>query len=666
MFKFSPKSESIVRTNLNSTLGFFKKKLNANEGQHKKVLQHIKIDGNNDNNLITVINYKMNNNLNGNKNRNTDNNNNSNSNNNQLRERKSMSKPNKLISNFKIINNSSILHKQVSNSNISVIKSDIYQIDTFVQNNKNILRYFQDDLSSILLVKNLRNKIQSVKENLRLPVKSLLEKSDAKSEQTFRHLENLIKSSVNSEELHSNLSQLITENILMKELLGKIEDLFFLFNLKLFDGENDFGDVAQENLSQIVNVKYLCKKVSGGNVNKRGSKGNNNYGNLLRSVDDIPKFKNSMINLSYNSSSKKDGLQNMRKYAPKTEEKLNDSLSFLLEDNNDKKVCNKEEENKKEDDILEGVDADDIKDNKRDVKDKEENYLKGGREKCDGDLMQEIKRISNAINNMKKFSDFINYEEEKVPEIESIFSKLKELFFGYNKEIFKAPLDLILNQLKIKNSYTEKVQAVIKNDINECIENSILMRKIFEEYIEELNKVRKNLKKENSLLEKEKQELKMELEDKKRRLDEIGNRDYRIYYEQMKKDNDFFLAEYKKLRGDNYQRLISEIEKKSEKNNDLKAKIKSLESEIFTMKLDLNTYKKEYKNGNEYADALKEQFEDAAKSFREEIDDLTKEYYIKKEEQAKKMKELEEENNNLKSVQTALMKRLDIIDKLFK
>ena len=226
MFKFSPKSESIVRTNLNSTLGFFKKKLNANEGQHKKVLQHIKIDGNNDNNLITVINYKMNNNLNGNKNRNTDNNNNSNSNNNQLRERKSMSKPNKLISNFKIINNSSILHKQVSNSNISVIKSDIYQIDAFVQNNKNILRYFQDDLSSILLVKNLRNKIQSVKENLRLPVKSLLEKSDAKSEQTFRHLENLIKSSVNSEELHSNLSQLITENILMKELLGKIEDLF--------------------------------------------------------------------------------------------------------------------------------------------------------------------------------------------------------------------------------------------------------------------------------------------------------------------------------------------------------------------------------------------------------------------------------------------------------
>ena len=71
------------------------------------------------------------------------------------------------------------------------------------------------------------------------------------------------------------------------------------------------------------------------------------------------------------------------------------------------------------------------------------------------------------------------------------------------------------------------------------------------------------------------------------------------------------------------------------------------------------------KTGDDYIEALQEQFEDAKQSFQDEISSITDEFYKKRKELQRKYKALENENKHLKGIQAAIIKKFDTMESLF-
>ena len=134
----------------------------------------------------------------------------------------------------------------------------------------------------------------------------------------------------------------------------------------------------------------------------------------------------------------------------------------------------------------------------------------------------------------------------------------------------------------------------------------------------------------------------------------------------MKESNDIFLKEFEKIEKQRNEKLYEQHQNQLEKNKLLKKEIKELKSEIFVLKkkIDNMTAIKD-KTGDDYIAALQEQFEDAKESFQEEISNLTEEFYKKRKDLQQKYNVLENENKHLKGIQTAIIKKLDTMERLF-
>jgi hypothetical protein len=274
--------------------------------------------------------------------------------------------------------------------------------------------------------------------------------------------------------------------------------------------------------------------------------------------------------------------------------------------------------------------------------------------------------LNEQMEKMTKFGDFLNLTYENDEFFKKIFDKIRELFYIYNKNMFDPIMDLINNKLNVKSDLSNKVQIVLKNEVNECYENPILIRKILEDNfsenqnkIEQLNKVIKDLEKKYN-------ELEVNFNKNKKTLEEIGNRDYSLYYKEMKASNDIFLREFEKIEKQRNEKLYEQYETQLEKNKELKKEIKELKNEIFALKMKIDNFNvTKDKTGDDYINALKEQFEDAQESFQEQISNITDEYYKKRKEIQQKCKALEDENKHLKGIQNAIIKKLDKMESLF-
>ena len=71
------------------------------------------------------------------------------------------------------------------------------------------------------------------------------------------------------------------------------------------------------------------------------------------------------------------------------------------------------------------------------------------------------------------------------------------------------------------------------------------------------------------------------------------------------------------------------------------------------------------KKGDDYVSALKEQFEDAIQGFKEHESNMKDDYEKKIEDLRIKYNNLENENRRLKTIQGAIMKKLDTMESLF-
>ena len=538
----------------------------------------------------------------------------------------------KLFSHIEINGNvkaSTISSSEFNSTMQGIYKSDIFQIDSYLTKIKQILMYFSETRENLLLYnKDFNNKINSIKENLNKDTKDLMATNRINSLNI-----NYLFKEYKCNDKETLISDMAYENFTLKLLLDKLDDLFFLINIKAFDSQMKFSKNYKNNLSQIVNVKYLCETLT--NTNETF--------NLDESLNS--KFKKT-FNMSEIDSLEK-GL-------------------LPMSSKNLEHIINEEEENKEKE-----------KDNKTILESKNEKSDMGTTTKKSMDgpsISQEPRDISveivndvtNKINEMKKFGDFLNFDYDQDDCFRNIFEKIRELFYIYNKHMFDPIVDLINTKFQVKSDLSNKVQIVLKNEVNDCYENVTLIRKILEDNFKDNQKKITDLTKEKTIVENKYKELETKFNKQQKTLEEIGNRDYSKYYKEMKESNDIFLKEFEKIEKQRNEKLYEQHQNQLEKNKLLKKEIKELKSEIFVLKkkIDNMTAIKD-KTGDDYIAALQEQFEDAKESFQEEISNLTEEFYKKRKDLQQKYNVLENENKHLKGIQTAIIKKLDTMERLF-
>ena len=526
-----------------------------------------------------------------------------------------------------------------NSTNQSIYKSDIFQIDAYLNKIKPVLMYFSEARENLLLYnKEFNNKINLIKKNLEIDTKDLMATNHVKS----LNLNNIIKEYNNCEDKNVLISEIALENYTLKLLLEKLDDLFFLINIKNFDYKQQFSKNYKTNLSQIVNIKYLLDQLinddnSDNNIKEATSS------NSLRSLINN-NFKEASINLG-----EKEGVDN--RLLPISQMNSNNDL-----------IINEVEESKEK----EGKTIYESKQEKSKYYSSLRSIDKGT-EIYDKEISAEIvKDISKKINEMKKFSDFLNFDYEEEEFFKEIFDKIRELFYIYNMHIFDPIVELINTKIQIKSDLVDKVQIVLKNEVNDVLENVILIRKVLEDSYKELQTKIDTLTKDKQILEKQYQELETNFNKQKKTLDEIGNRDYTIYYKQMKESNDFFLKEFESIEKKRNEKIHEQYEIQLEKNKALNSEIKGYKTEIFALKMKLDNINAiQDKKGDEYVSALKEQFEDAIEGFKEHESSMKDEYEKQIDDLRIKYNNLENENRRLKTIQGAIMKKLDTMDSLF-
>ena len=435
----------------------------------------------------------------------------------------------KLFSHIEINSKASTTSSSEFNSTIQgIIKSDIFQVDTYLNKIQQILMYFSETRENLLLYnKDFNKKINLIKENLKKDTKETLATKRINS-LNINYLYNEYK--CNDKE--TLISDMAYENFTLKLLLDKLDDLFFLINLKYIDSKNKFSKNYKNNLSQILNIKYLCESVS--------------------NMDETIKFETTDKFKTTFNMSEIEGLE--KGLLP---------ISLQNTKNIEEAIKEEDEQKLKEDKNLSETKTSNSKSNMGTTKKSMEGpAITYEPKEVPVDIVNDV---LNKINEMKKFGDFLNLDYDQDEFIRDIFEKIRELFYVYNKHMFDPIVELINTKFQVKSDLSNKVQIVLKNEVNDCYENVILMRKILEDNFEEKEKKMGELIKDKKIYENKYKELETKFNKQQKALEEIGNRDYSNYYKQMKESNDHYLKEFEKLEKQRNEKLYDQYEKQLEK-----------------------------------------------------------------------------------------------------
>ena len=537
----------------------------------------------------------------------------------------------KLFSHIEIngnIKSSTSMSSEFNSTMQGIYKSDIFQIDTYLNKIKQILMYFSETRENLLLYnKDFNKKINEIKENLKKDTKDLIATNRINSLNI-----NYLFKEYKCNDKETLISDMAYENFTLKLLLDKLDDLFFLINLKVFDSQMKFSKNYKNNLSQIVNVKFLCETLTNNENFNLDSSINSRFKSTFN-MNEMDGLENGLLPISHMNSK---NLENIIKEVEEIKEKEDKTITESKKSQSGVNTTKKS---------MEGPSVThDFKEISVDI--------------CND--------ITSKIKEMKKFSDFLNFDYDQDEFFRDLFDKIRELFYVYNKHMFDPIVDLINTKFQVKSDLSNKVQIVLKNEVNDCYENVILMRKVLEDNFKENQTKITELTNEKNILENKYKELETKYNKQQKTLEEIGNRDYSNYYKQMKESNDLFLKEFEKIEKQRNEKLYAQYEGQLEQNKLLKKEVKECKSEIFALKLkidNMNAIKD--KTGDDYINALQEQFEDAKESFQEEISNITDEFYKKRKELQQKLAALENENKHLKGIQAAIIKKFDTMESIF-
>lgn len=516
-----------------------------------------------------------------------------------------------------------------NSTNQSIYKSDIFQIDTYLDKVKHILLYFSETRENLLLYnRDFNKKINSIKKALEIDTKDLMASNRVKS----LNINNLFKEFNVNDDKDLLISEIALENYTLKLLLEKLDDLFFLINIQNFDSKTKFSKNYKNNLSQIVNIKYLLDNlINDDNIEINSS--NNSLQELAMNINSNNELNKGLLPISKMVSNNSEIIINEVEESKEKE---------------DKTIYESKQARSKYYSTLRSVDSGSKSSNAKEIS------------------IEIVKDVSKKINEMRKFSDFLNFDYEDEEFFKEIFDKIRELFYIYNMHIFDPIVELINNKIQIKSDLVDKVQIVLKNEVNDVLENVILIRKVLEDNYNELQTKIDKLAKEKEVVQKQYKELETNFNKQKKTLDEIGNRDYTIYYQQMKESNDFFLKEFEKIERNRNEKIREQYEIQLEKNKKLELEIKDNKIEIFSLKSKIDNMKAlQDKKGDEYIVTLKQQFEEHKERFDEIKSNLIEDYEKQIMELRQKSNNFENENRRLKSIQGALIKKLDTMESLF-
>ena len=516
-----------------------------------------------------------------------------------------------------------------NSTNQSIYKSDIFQIDTYLDKVKQILLYFSETRENLLLYnKDFNKKINSVKKALETDTKDSMASNRVKS----LNINNLFKEYNVNDDKDLLISEIALENYTLKLLLEKLDNLFFLINIQNFDSKTKLSKNYKTNLSQILNIKYLLDNLLN-DENTEINSSNNSLQDLAMNINSNNELKKGLLPLS------KMGSNNSEIIINEVEES---------KEKEDKTIYESKQARSKYYSTLRSVESSSKNSNAKEIS------------------IEIVKDVSKKINEMRKFSDFLNFDYEDEEFFKEIFDKIRELFYIYNMHIFDPIVELINNKIQIKSDLVDKVQIVLKNEVNDVLENVILIRKVLEDNYNDLQSKIDKLTKEKEVVQKQYKDLETDFNKQKKTLDEIGNRDYSIYYQQMKESNDFFLKEFEKIERNRNEKLREQYEIQLEKNKKLELEIKDNKIEIFSLKSKIDNMKAlQDKKGDEYVNTLKQQFEEHKERFDEIKENLIEDYEKVIAELRQKSNNLENENRRLKSIQGALIKKLDTMESLF-
>ena len=516
-----------------------------------------------------------------------------------------------------------------NSTNQSIYKSDIFQIDTYLDKVKQILLYFSETRENLLLYnKDFNKKINSVKKALETDTKDSMASNRVKS----LNINNLFKEYNVNDDKDLLISEIALENYTLKLLLEKLDNLFFLINIQNFDSKTKLSKNYKTNLSQILNIKYLLDNLLN-DENTEINSSNNSLQDLAMNINSNNELKKGLLPLS------KMGSNNSEIIINEVEES---------KEKEDKTIYESKQARSKYYSTLRSVESSSKNSNAKEIS------------------IEIVKDVSKKINEMRKFSDFLNFDYEDEEFFKEIFDKIRELFYIYNMHIFDPIVELINNKIQIKSDLVDKVQIVLKNEVNDVLENVILIRKVLEDNYNDLQSKIDKLTKEKEVIQKQYKDLETDFNKQKKTLDEIGNRDYSIYYQQMKESNDFFLKEFEKIERNRNEKLREQYEIQLEKNKKLELEIKDNKIEIFSLKSKIDNMKAlQDKKGDEYVNTLKQQFEEHKERFDEIKENLIEDYEKVIAELRQKSNNLENENRRLKSIQGALIKKLDTMESLF-
>jgi len=516
-----------------------------------------------------------------------------------------------------------------NSTNQSIYKSDIFQIDTYLDKVKHILIYFSETRENLLLYnRDFNKKINSIKKALEIDTKDLMASNRVKS----LNINNLFKEFNVNDDKDLLISEIALENYTLKLLLEKLDDLFFLINIQNFDSKTKFSKNYKNNLSQIVNIKYLLDNLINDD-NMEINSSNNSLQELAMNINSNNELNKGLLPIS------KMGSNNSEIIINEVEES---------KEKEDKTIYESKQARSKYYSTLRSVDSGSKSSNAKEIS------------------IEIVKDVSKKINEMRKFSDFLNFDYEDEEFFKEIFDKIRELFYIYNMHIFDPIVELINNKIQIKSDLVDKVQIVLKNEVNDVLENVILIRKVLEDNFNELQTKIDKLAKEKEVVQKQYKELETNFNKQKKTLDEIGNRDYTIYYQQMKESNDFYLKEFEKIERNRNEKIREQYEIQLEKNKKLELEIKDNKIEIFSLKSKIDNMKAlQDKKGDEYIVTLKQQFEEHKERFDEIKSNLIEDYEKQIMELRQKSNNFENENRRLKSIQGALIKKLDTMESLF-
>ena len=282
---------------------------------------------------------------------------------------------------------------------------------------------------------------------------------------------------------------------------------------------------------------------------------------------------------------------------------------------------------------------------------------------------ESLSSLEKDIEDMDAFQEFLDYNLPYDKTLSKILSKIKSLFYVFNKESFSPLLDFIIEKIEkkegVKIPLVEKIRKLLSsNGADLTVLNNI--RQPIEQAFENLTKENNSLKAQLEILEKKLQKAEKDKKETEKKIESFDNLNFKKYLSQVKEENMQFFEKIKRIIEEQNRKNENLFDDKFKKHDKLEIEIKALSEEVNYYKRKANFNENvPYQKEDSYYQALREQFEDMKERFMDMYSDLSKKKKDKINKLKAKITGLEDEKKTTEILKDLLIKKVYDLEKLF-